>query len=80
MRTGDRGVLKASGRAFEIVDEWMIGGVGPWIERLRFYDDGTVIDVEHSELTGAQREMTEKEMGRYRRLTDEERTRCARPR
>lgn len=59
MDVGDRRVLKASNRMFKVIAE-RIDGFMYW-ETIKFYDDGSELEIKHTELNPACRPPTSKE-------------------
>ena len=59
-KVGERGALTASGRRFTVIAERCSGSAG-YIERVKFTDDESEIEIAHDDLVTSARRLTEAE-------------------
>jgi hypothetical protein len=59
-KVGERGALTASGRRFTVIAERCAGSAG-YIERVKFTDDESEIEIGHDDLVTNARRLTETE-------------------
>jgi hypothetical protein len=59
-KVGERGALTASGRRFTVIAE-RCSGSGGYIERVKFRDDESEIEIAHNDLVTNARRLTEVE-------------------